>query len=130
LIKDRLGSISGSSKFSGLDSLFEALFMVVDDEVDFFGDILLSAFFLKEEFFKIVRIILLSGVLDSHFKLFLFFFEFDMADTGKRFRDLEGFRNFLEKGLGLLLTGDFLMLVFFLHRILLKTFDNNAFRHK
>jgi hypothetical protein len=104
--------------------------MVVDDEVDFFCDILLSAFFLKEEFFKIVRIILLSGVLDSHFKLFLFFFEFDMADTGKRFRDLEGFRNFLEKGLGLLLTGDFLMLVFFLHRILLKTFDNNAFRHK
>jgi hypothetical protein len=104
--------------------------MVVDDEVDFFGDILLSAFFLKEEFFKIVRIILLPGVFDSHFKLFLFFFEFDMADTGKWFRDLEWFRNFLYKGLGLLLTGDLLMLVFFLHGILFKTFDNNAFSHK
>lgn len=104
--------------------------MVVDDEVDFFSDILLSAFFLKEEFFKIVRVILLPGVLDSHFKLFLFFFEFDMADTGKCFRDLEGFRKFFYKGLGLVLTGDFLMLGFFLHRILLKTFDDNAFSHK
>ena len=130
MVKDRLGSVSGGSEFSGLDSFFEALFMVVDDEVDLFSDILLSSFFFEQEPFKIVGIVLLPGVLDSHFKLFLFFFEFDMTDAGQEFWGLDGFREFFGKGLGLLLAGDFLMLGFFLHGILFKTFNDNAFGHE
>lgn len=53
-----------------------------------------------------------------------------MADGTDRFWGLEGFREFLWKWFGLLLTRDFLMLGFFLHGVLLETFDDNTFGHE
>jgi hypothetical protein len=51
LIEDGLGSVGGSSEFSGLYSFFESFLVVVDDRVDFFGDVLLATLFLEHEFF-------------------------------------------------------------------------------
>ena len=51
-----------------------------------------------------------------------------MADGADGFG--EGFGHFLWKGLGLLLTGDFLMFGLFLHGVLLQTLNNNTLGHK
>ena len=51
-----------------------------------------------------------------------------MADNADGFG--KEFRQFLGKGLGLLLAGDFFMLCFFLHGILLKTLNDNALGHE
>lgn len=54
--------------------------MGIDDTADLFADILLPTLLLQHELPQGIRVILLPGVLNSHFKLFLFFFQFDVAD--------------------------------------------------
>ena len=55
--------------------------MIVDDSGYFLADIFLSAFLLEHELFEIIGVVLLTRVLYSHFKLFLFLFQFDVADS-------------------------------------------------
>lgn len=81
-IELRMSPISRCLQLSCLYSLLKPFLMVVYYGVYLFAEILLTTLLLKHKFFQSIRIILLCGVCNSHFKLLFFLSKFNMTDCG------------------------------------------------
>jgi hypothetical protein len=84
LVEVRLGTVSSRTQLSGFDTLFKFFLVTHDNAVYLLADVFLSALLLQNQFSQRVRIILLLGVCNSHFKLSLFLFQFDVVYTVDR----------------------------------------------
>ena len=101
--------------------------MGVNDVVDFSWDVLLPVILLSDNFFEVLRAVLLGHVGHAHFHLSAFLFELELVNLlfilvfywwNKFYR----FR--------VLLGQHFIRLVFFFHRVLLEAFDDCGFGHE
>lgn len=139
LVEVRLSTVSSRTQLSGFDTLFKFFLVTHDNAVYLLADVFLSALLLQNQFSQRVRIILLLGVCNSHFKLSLFLFQFDVVYTVDRRWYNHGLLNYfnwcllnrlLFQCLWLLFAVNFLMFCFFLHWVLLQAFYNYPFGHK